>query len=304
MVRLLCLVAAAFVIASEAKVPWCNGTAEPDLDDDTNMTIIYAQAPLLSTNPKVGQNLKFLHFFHTALILNQGHRYWTLEFDAAANLPGAISPTIEGDKLIWDLAARWCLWEGIYHNHSHWTTRFDTVASITPSQFRSLMTDFVAPLNSTNGSAFPQYNLWRVESRSKPTETLVQDITCGNGVTWAINYLRDEHKVAFAPVLLQVTRISINAEAIRHVNTSVPNEWSKVMEYYSAFVKECSGKTSLLEHILLFFQVTPFRYVYDANTQSYVEILGNRIPYFRADYEEIKDTASPPAIMPPQALLV
>jgi len=73
---------------------------------------------------------KYLNLFHTAMVFKQDSgsntRWWTLEFDNAGDdLLASFVPTVtNGDELIWDTDARWCLRNGVYNGIDHWKTSF------------------------------------------------------------------------------------------------------------------------------------------------------------------------------------
>ena len=165
----LCGAFCAIVSASgQSGVPYGVTTLPHDF---ANISVTFAQAPLLSIVPWIGQKLELLGLFHTALVLHQeayedhAEQYWTLELDlgGAGGFPNGILPMLHenvfGSTFEWDHPARWFFREGLLYNRSHWTKNFDTVATITPAHFQSLFDDLVMPMNSTNHTQFPQYAL-------------------------------------------------------------------------------------------------------------------------------------------------
>lgn len=101
-------------VAQQPSKDWCkNGIEMPHLlDDDGNLSVsqlqvlfssifqaglslscevelLVVQAPLFSTNPQIGQKLRWLDLFHTALVLKQQlpgkePKNWTIEFDSVS----------------------------------------------------------------------------------------------------------------------------------------------------------------------------------------------------------------------------
>merc|ERR1719261_2261731 len=93
-----------FCLDGKSDVPaeW-DGAVNPSIE------VIYAQAPLFSTNPKIGQAGKYLNLYHTAIALRQTNtvsnaeqKYWTLEFDVqSGSIVDATLPLIDGETLTW-----------------------------------------------------------------------------------------------------------------------------------------------------------------------------------------------------------
>lgn len=113
---------------------------------------------------------------------------------------GAILPHINGTSLSWSNDARYCVTSGILWGEAHWSqmpfgvwstiefrSRFEPVLHLDASRARRIFSDFIPSVNHTAHHEKPLYQLWRVESS---TETLVKDITCGDGVSASTRFLK------------------------------------------------------------------------------------------------------------------
>merc|ERR1719329_799610 len=110
-----------FTLLGHALAGFCDdGIMAPVVTKD-DVTVVWAQAPLFSTNPQINQTGKYLNLYHTALVFRQASTFWTLEFDSTADqLTNAIIPQVsDSNELVWQTDARWCL-EGIYNGRDHW----------------------------------------------------------------------------------------------------------------------------------------------------------------------------------------
>lgn len=275
----------------EQPAGWCHdGISVPDLLDDGGMPsveVIVVQAPLFSTNPKIGQKLRWVGLFHTALVfvqsVNGNAKNWTLEFAAVTNVLGSTLPQLDEENrtLHWDNAARYCATEGILWGREHWTQMFEPVMRLTAAQVSQLFQGFVLPLNNTQRSAKPRYQLWEVVSRD-PTahQPLVQDITCGDGTSWVLHHattvlgaqLRSDFQ-------LHYTSIVVPAEAVEPANVSDPEEWQKVFDYFREMVQVVRGKEAALARLFDVLWMLPVKYIYDSNAASYFRVIGNSFPW-------------------------
>jgi len=272
-----------------------NGTQKLDLVEDEgqpSVDLILVQAPLFSTNPKIGGKLSIFGLFHTALVFAQGEgdsrKYWTLEFDfTSGSILSGIMPTIEGDALIWNNDARFCLTGGLLWGRSHWTKSFQTVFRLTSAQANSVLRDFVFPINASAHGQRPQYQLWRVgptDKQGRVTETLVRDTTCSDGVGWLLHHISAKMDIKPVPgFVLQATATVVNAERIELVNTTDPEEWRQVVKFYTHLV-ELRKNVSAVEKLWDVFRLVRHEYVYDTNFGKYYRIFGNRFPWMHTEY--------------------
>jgi len=285
-----------FCIDGKPSVP-----IEWDNSRDPNIEVIYAQAPLFSTNPKIGQKGRFLNMYHTAIALRQTvtvpavqQKYWTLEFDVQSGsvVDGSL-PRIDGETLSWDNEARFCLTEGLLHGREHWTTSFDSVALITGVHARATLEQAVYRFNGTGTKTKPFYGLWNIKPR-RSTSPTIRDVTCGDGANWFLHHIQSELKIPLVPWFkLKVSKANIHARELVPVDTSNPAEWSRMVQYYKKQTEFVKGGVSMFERFLAFVATFPCKYVYDANEDIYYRIYGNHFPYFDFEYEEMPLMPSP-----------
>jgi hypothetical protein len=272
-----------------------------------NITVTFAQAPLLSIVPWIGQKLELLGLFHTALVLHQDavgeypEQYWTLEFDlaGAGGFPNGILPMLHEDvygaSFEWDHPARWFFRQGLLYGRSHWTKNFDLVATITPAQFQSLFDNLVMPMNSTDKTQFPLYSLYRVQTHLTK-EILVKDVTCGEGILWALQYINHTLSVPVKERPYPVSRVVLHAQGVREVNMSDIREVEKVQDHYRTQIREVRDRKYIPFFVkLLGFEYFP--YVYDSNRQTFFELYGTYPPFVRLEYVSEDVLPSPSSVL-------
>jgi hypothetical protein len=269
--------------------------------------VIYAQAPLFSTNPKIGKKLEYLNLYHSSLLFAQGNgssrQYWTLEFDfTGGNLLKGVVPEIvdngSSSVLKWDTAARYCLTPKLLWGRHHWSKRFEVLMSLTPDQVMRAFDEFLFPLNSTQSLERPQYQLWRVAKvgiLGQVKEVLVNDVTCQDGAVWFLNHLTTVSKVKpFINFRLKATATLVYASRIVPVNTRDPMQWKRVVEFYKTFSNMLQGNTSIFHKLVDVAEIIFDRkYIYDSNAGVYYEIHGNHVPWIQFGYPEFP-LRSPP----------
>lgn len=281
---------------------WCaSGVQIPDFAGDggqPSISVIVAQAALFSNSPTIKQKLGFFGLFHTALVFRQdvqgGERYWTLEFDSTTNVLGATLPHMNGTQLTWENDARYCLTQGILWGREHWGKTFEVVAKIHRHNATRLFERFLLPLNRTAHHTWPLYQLWHVVTRGHPHESLIEDLTCGNGVNWALHYLNEVMGIPLVHGFrLRYTRIDINAVNATPVNRQNAADWHRVVEYFKgmAFVVGRGART--LERIIEFLMLMPVAYIYDGNSNTYYKLHGNRFLWIRPRFIEAPLQAPP-----------
>lgn len=245
------------------------------------------QAPLFSTNPRIGTKLRWLNLYHTALVLQQQlpgsePQNWTIEFDSVTNVLGAVLPSINGTTLSWNNDARYCVTKGVLWGEAHWSKMFDLVFRLKASQARQIFTDFIPSVNETEHLSKPLYQLWRVEHDAK---TLVKDITCGDGVNWIMDYA--SRVLQRAPAFeLKFTSIVVKADRIANVHVNGP-DWPVVVKYFQGMSNVTEGKQPLLHRLLEFLHLMPVHYIYDSNAQAYFKVEGNHFPWLEAKYHAV-----------------
>lgn len=292
---------------------WCSeGLHSPTFQEDygrPSIDIIVAQAPLFSNNRIIGKKLGYFGIDHTALVflqtIGETTKHFTLEFDAVENVVNATVPQIdEEDHLIWRNAARYCLTEGILWGRGHWSTGFKVAMQMTSAQVQELFGNFVRALNSSAPDRPPLYQLWRVVHRERRHEVMVGDITCGNGVNWALNYANSTMGLSFTPGFkLASTIVTVPATAVMPVNVSDPAEWSSVVHFFRSLGGLADKKQNFFQKLMDVLQVLPLHYVYDGNAHIYYRVIGNKFPYFQA-HLEVMQLAPPPWDIEPTELEV
>jgi len=277
-----------------------------------SVDIVVAQAPLFSSNPGIGQKLKWFNMYHTAVILQQdgrviggANRTLTIEFDSVTNVAGAALPgNITGDELIWSNDARFCITRGVLWGPEHWTKTFDAVARVTAHQAQRLLSDFVWHLNHTEHGAKPSYQLWKVVSGiSGQEQTLVPDITCGQGVAWVLNYATTKLGATLRTGFeLRYTTTVLNVGHIEPVNVSDVSEWRSLVEFYKLQKQVTQSGTSTWQKILDLFRVLPAKYVYDSNAKVYYKLFDCAFPWVEVQYD-VTPIEAPPWLPRPAAIL-
>lgn len=294
--------------------PFCTtGVPKANFKADESVEVIYAQAPLFSSNPSIGDKGKYLDLYHTCIILSQGagasRRYWTLEFDfTGGSILSSIAPKFElnisapgGLNMIWHNDARFCLTEGILWGEKHWSKRFDVVFTISAEQATQTFDKFVADVNNTEVDTQPQYQLWRVAKKWPDQEMLIQDITCADGAIWFLHHLVSVHN-AIPPPDFEVrgTATILNAESVTPVNM---NDW-KAVDKMALYFKTMGDMISsnnrsivrrLLDAVMLVHDEK--KYVYDPNMKIYYELTGNKAPWVSFEYSHYA-LMGPPWVKP------
>lgn len=273
-----------------------DGITIPTLSGNLDVVVTWAQAPLFSTSPQIGQKGKYLNMFHTALVFRQDTKYWTLEFDSVnKDLTQAIVPTVSGDELTWANDARWCLREGIFNGREHWTTHFTDVATISPKQFLQTIYDFIPRFNSTVPGAFPQYQFWRVQNVNGTV--LIDDTTCGHSYR-VLDYLRREQQVPLLKMEYAASRVKLPLLGSTQVDMSNSEEKAEVVQFYSTLQTLFRGKDKVDRFKALFEFLSPWKFVYDPLARKYYKInLGAPGEVVLLDfvvYEAIGDLQPPP----------
>ncbi|CAE7907541.1 unnamed protein product, partial [Symbiodinium microadriaticum] len=70
---------------------------------------------------------------------------------------------------------------------AHWSKMFDLALQLTSTQATKIFTDLIPSVNRTAHQSRPLYQLWRV-TRREPEQTLIKDITCGDGINWILHF--------------------------------------------------------------------------------------------------------------------
>jgi len=295
---LMMLSAFLFACCSGSAIAFCDdGISIPDVGT-SDVAVIWAQAPLFSTNPQINQTGKYLNLYHTALVFQQGSQYWTLEFDStASDLSKAVIPEVTANgELIWDNDARWCLREGIYNGRNHWTTHFDSVATISPEQTLRIFYEHIPQFNSTVPGAFPQYQFWRVEHVTEG-DLLLDDTTCSH-VFRVLEYLRDVHQVKLKDMDYKVTRVTLPTLGSDVVDMSDSKQKAEVVDFYTQLSNARGGSTGVDAFMALFQFFLPLRFVYDPMTDTYYKILlgapGEVVLIFFVNFQSIGELPAPP----------
>ncbi|CAJ1370415.1 unnamed protein product [Effrenium voratum] len=298
MTRLAWAILLPLAAAQQPTKDWCaTGTKLPDFTEDegqASVELVYAQSPLFSTNPKIGTKLRWLNLYHTALVVVQKlpgvePKNWTIEFDSVTNVAGAVLPNISGMNLTWNNDARYCVTEGILWGEAHWSKMFEVAVRLSAAQARQIFTEFIPSVNNTAHHTKPLYQLWRAQSRTD--ETLVKDITCGDGVNWILHYAATVLQVKpVAGFELKFTSIVFRADRLDPVDSS---EWTEVVKYFQSLVQFMGPHQSELQRFLEFLHLMPIHYVYDSNAKAYFRVEGNHFPWLEIQYQPI-DLEGPP----------
>jgi len=293
--------------------PFCtDGISKADLAENEAVEVIFAQAPLFSTNPSIGQKGKYLNLYHTCIVLAQGagssRRYWTLEFDfTGGDVLKSIIPQFHlnlsapgGVSMVWHNDARYCLTEGIKWGEQHWTKNFQILFDVTAAQVQQTFTDLVSVVNTTAVDTKPEYQLWRVAKKSPDSSMLVQDMTCADGALWFLHHLKTVHKAIFPPTFeFRGTATILNADHVKKVDMS---DWKAVdkMALYFKIMADLVGANKSMAHrlidVLLLVHESK-KYVYDSNMQVYYELSGNNLPWIWFEYAQY-GLLGPPWLQP------
>jgi len=275
-----------------ASADWCGGVPPPQLASDSNVDVYFAQAPLFSTGGQWWSGLtRNFNLFHTAVVFHDvvDDQFWTLEFDMVR--PNNFIPSVnwngtQGSEINWVRnEARWCLWPGIYNGRKHWKTFFTKVATLQAPQLSQLMTDFVAPLNKSlsEAHAYPTYNSFYVTT---PGGDEIVDITCGTGVAWVVDYIKDTLNVSVSKFDGSVTRVKVNASGLEEVASSDTDAWCEMVNYFDLQDKAVNGDFTKGERFSMIDRMLPQKYVFDGNRNKYFKILGDD-HYFEVVKEEL-----------------
>jgi len=302
----LVVVAAAGLLPSSVSAQFYNfchdGINTVEFIDDggnASVDVMVVQAPLFSTNPKVGQKLKHLKMFHTALVfaqtLEDERRHWTLEFDfIAGSIFNGIAPVIANGTMVWNNDARYCLTRGILWERDHWTQAFDQVHRLTADQARRLFQEFIFPFNSSAPGSFPQYELWRLRTppsnadggqlSSDERKIQIHDVTCADGVTWVLHFIEASLGVVRAEKYqLLASTVAVDADALEEVDHTDPNVWADLIRCYEN-VNDIFHGAGIFRKFWDAHKVLSMQYIYDTNSHKYYRIIGNRFPWFRVEY--------------------
>jgi len=280
-----------------------DGIKKADFVEDQPVDVIFAQAPLFSTNKRIGKLLGVVNMFHSSVILAQGagfaRQYWTLEFDFTGGsfldgivpimTPNASAPA--GVSLSWNNDARWCLESGMKWGRDHWSKRYDLVTTVSPDQARRAFTDFMGTWNTTVHGEHPQYQLWRVAQLDvwgRTEKRFVQDVTCNDGAVWFLEHLVSSQGAALqSDFLFQGTAVILKAHRIVPVNMSDPAQVRPMVHFFRKLKDMVSVKTSVLQRLVDVAElVLERKYVFDSNAQVYYEVHGSSLPWIEFHYAE------------------
>jgi hypothetical protein len=303
----------AFVCGCQAEdSKFCsNGIPFPAFRDDRatgvpSIEVIVAQAPLSSATPSIGQKLKYINAFHTALVfaqhINGTAQYWTLEFESRdPTMIKAFMPRIDSNKLLWDASAYYCLSEGILLGREHWAHLFDSVLRMTAAQANQTFGDFIQHVNSSDIGSGPQYQLWNVANtrgwwRNVPTRSLIKDINCGDGVVWVLHYIATTLGIfPRTGFVMRHTTAVVPATAVEPADTNDRKVWADIIAYYTLLVGLKSDR-SIFQKLIDIWRYLPVRYIYDTNSGTYYRVHGNKFPYMHTKLVE-RQLEGPPAGM-------
>jgi hypothetical protein len=286
-----------------------DGISAPDFADDQIVEVIWAQAPLFSTVPQIGQKLAKFDMYHSAIVLAQGanltRRYWTLEFDmTSGRIATSLAPTIIGDSIgasnssfKWDVDARYCLTPGLKWSRKHWTEHFEIVTSVSSDQAMEAFTEFIPMANGTTPGSQPQYQPLQVSVSNffgKP-KTVVQDTTCTDGALWFLQYLSSRHNAAMPPNFkFKGTRAVIKAKQLQKVDLTDPQSKARTMKYFKLLGELISLSRSPLHDLINAVEfVAESKYLYDASDNAYYEVIGLEFPWVKFEYVEYALQAYP-----------
>jgi len=282
-----------------------DGIDLPVFKDTSNVTVIWAQAPLFSTNPMIGNTTKRLNLYHSCIIFRQNvstpsgmvSKFWTLEYDFGTTngMFDAIIPRFD-KGMAFNSPARWCLREGIYHGRDHWKKNFVDVASISPDTFTHIIRDYIPQFNSSDPSAWPQYQIFQVKDVFG--KVIIDDNTCTDSFR-VIQYIRDDLKLPVKKMVFKATRIKMKVLDMVGERTFAHNKHSLLIEaFYLAMRRAIDKKLALVEKFIAFFQFfLPEFFLHDNNRRQYfsaLPLLPEAALVLEGHYEEIGYVASQP----------
>jgi len=185
---------------------------------------------------------------------------------------------MEGGNILWSNDAKWCLTEGVLWGRNHWLQAYDKIATVSPTQFRTLFRKMVNPMNATA----VKYNLFRVANMTHPiddpmrVDDLINDVTCGRGAIWIRDHLIDHGVEVQEPsVGWKVTRATLKPMSISPVDMTDAKEKREVMIFY-ANLQKISGD-ALMDKMAAFQTYLHFEFVYAPQTDTYYRL--NNQPY-------------------------
>jgi len=281
-----------------------DGMAKPNFTEGEVVEVIYAQAPLFSLDPRIGQKGSLINLFHSSIVLAQGaderRRYWTLEFGFTASSPLSIMApefvTNEsapgGMSMVWHNDAKYCLTYGLLHGRTHWTTHLDVVMSVSVEDVMQAFSDFVAPLNRTKPGEKPQYHNFKVAHAGffgSIKKTFIEDLTCNHGALWFIHYLNGAVLGNTVPpdFKFKGTVAVVNAWGVKRVDPT-DTDMKHVLDYYMKLSEVISSEKSLLQKFVDLVELAVERkYAYDPNTGEYFELIGNFFPWLNFQYDAL-----------------
>lgn len=282
---------------------WCaDGLHELGHDTAQPVEVIHAETPLLSQT--LGNKLGYFGLYHTCLILAQGsganRQNWTLEFEAnnPTSTIGAMVPEINGTKLIWRNAGRWCLTKGVKWGRDHWSHAFTLVGKLQGPDATTLFQKLLPALNGTVLDERPVYQLWRVDKRVWPWEqeqNLIPEVTCGNGVQFFLHSAQEMMKLP-QDFKFKISRIVIDANEVEAVDASDPAAWAEIVAHYKDLANIFADPSQQLQDAWKFLTLPP-KFVYDGNAARghgvYYRVLGYRFFPFRLEYKAVSLTGLP-----------
>jgi len=290
---------ALLLLPCSAQLPskdWCaTGIAVPDFAEDAGVTptvnAYVVQSPLFSTNPHIGKKLGLFDLYHTAMVFRQEipgqePRNWTVEFDSVTNVLGAVLPKIDNGTLSWNNDARYCVTPGVLWGEAHWSKMFDLALQLTSVQATKIFTDLIPSVNRTAHQSRPLYQLWRV-TRREPEQTLIKDITCGDGINWILHFASTRLQVPVeASFELKFTSILFHADRLNPVAVG-SEQWPDVVKYFEGMIQAMASHQTLLERLLEMLHLMPVHFVYDSNAKAYFQVIGNHFPWLSAEYRTV-----------------
>jgi hypothetical protein len=302
--------ASLLLLAVLADATFCpDGMSKPNFTKGEIVEVLYAQAPLFSLDPKIGQHLSLINLFHSSVVLAQGvdtdRQYWTLEFGFMNPSPLAVmvpqlvanESTPGGTSLVWRNDAKYCLTYGLLHGRHHWTTHLDIVMSTSAEDVTRVFDDFVIPLNNSKPGNRPQYHNFKVAHAGffgKIEKTFIEDLTCNHGALWFIHYLSTLGNPIPPDFQFKGTVALVNAWGVKQVDTTSPWQWKNVVNYYRKLSEVVSSNKSHVRKLLDVVElVVERRYAYDPNSRNYYELIGNFFPWVVFQYDSLTLTGPP-----------
>lgn len=283
--------------------PFClDGISSAEFANNEPVEVIIAQAPLFSTNPAIGDKLKYLNLYHSTIIFAQGsskRRYWTLEFDyTGGNVLKAIVPQMVpnasapgGVSMIWNNDARFCLSNGLKWGREHWSKTYESVTNISAVKAQSAFKSFISTANGTARGMQPQYQLWRVAHTGllgHVKQTFVEDITCNNGAIWFLHHLSTVEGAALrAEFAFRGTATILKAHRVEEVSPDDPKKAEAMVHYFQTLSDMVVSNKSMAHKFLDLMEWTIERkFVYEPNTKVYYELFGSFLPWIEFKYFE------------------